>query len=140
MTSVNPYLNFNGECREAMSFYKDCLGGELNMQTIAESPMAEQCGAGVGHHIMHAMLQNGGLVVMGSDMQLPDGYAKGTNISLNVNCETEDALKQYFGKLSQGGKVVMEPERMFWGGTFACLTDKYGIKWQFKFNYTHSEN
>ena len=138
MTSINPYLSFNGECREAMNFYKECLGGELSMQTIEESPMAAQCPGAIGHHIMHSMLEHGGLVVMGSDMQGPDGYAKGTNVSLNVNCDSEISLKQYFRKLSEGGKVVMAPERMFWGGTFACLTDKFGIKWQF--NYTHSDN
>jgi PhnB protein len=42
MTQINSYLTFNGNCREAMNFYKDCLGGELNLQTIAESPLADK--------------------------------------------------------------------------------------------------
>ena len=37
---MNPYLTFNGNCREAMHFYRGISGGELNLQTIGESPMA----------------------------------------------------------------------------------------------------
>ena len=42
MTAINTYIGFNGACREAMNFYKDCLGGDLFIQTIGESPMADK--------------------------------------------------------------------------------------------------
>ena len=38
MAKLNPYLNFNNQCREAMNFYKECLGGELFFQTVGELP------------------------------------------------------------------------------------------------------
>jgi PhnB protein len=54
MTQINSYLTFNGNCREAMNFYKDCLGGELNLQTIAESPLADKMPAQMKECILHA--------------------------------------------------------------------------------------
>lgn len=135
MSTINPYINFDGKCREAMSFYQTCLGGNLEMQAIGDSPIAHECPAGAANDIMHAMLHKGGLVVMGSDMQGPEGTTHGNNVSLNVNCDSEEELTEYFSKFSAGGKVTMAPEKTFWGATFACLKDKYGINWQF--NYTH---
>lgn len=54
MTQINSYLTFNGNCREAMTFYQECLGGELFMQTIGESPMAEQMPLPMKESILHA--------------------------------------------------------------------------------------
>ena len=42
MTQINAYLTFNGNCREAMNFYKEVLDGDLALQTIGESPMADK--------------------------------------------------------------------------------------------------
>ena len=56
MTQISAYLNFNGNCREAMTFYKNCLGGELSLQTVEGSPMEAGCPAGVKHQILHSSL------------------------------------------------------------------------------------
>ena len=64
MTQINAYLNFNGNTREAMSFYQQCLGGELVMQKISESPMAAQMPSEMGPKILHSSLTKNGLVLM----------------------------------------------------------------------------
>lgn len=56
MIQLNPYLTFNDNSREAMNFYKECFGGELSFQTVAETPMAAQCPSDMQHHIMHFAL------------------------------------------------------------------------------------
>ncbi len=56
MAKLNPYLNFNGKCREAMTFYKECLGGEVTFMEVSTSPMAAELPAEMKDHIMHAQL------------------------------------------------------------------------------------
>jgi PhnB protein len=85
MAKLNPYLNFNGKCREAMTFYQNCLGGELTMQKIAESPMAAQLPSEAGAQILHSSLTNENLTLMGSDM-MGAGLVKGNDITLFLNC------------------------------------------------------
>ncbi len=56
MAQINAYLNFNGNCREAMQFYKSCLGGELTVQTVEGSPIEFQCPVSMRHHVLHSSL------------------------------------------------------------------------------------
>jgi PhnB protein len=129
MTQINPYLNFNGNCREVMTFYQDCLAADLTLQTIEGSPLEDQCPAAMKKQILHAVLQKGSVLLMASDMIGPDGFNKGNNFSLSLNCSTEDEIETIFANLSQGGQVTHPLAKQFWGGTFGVLTDKYGIKW-----------
>src|SRR5436305_7509417 len=100
MTQINAYINFDGNCREAMTFYKDCIGGELSMQTVEGSPIEAQCPPGIKHHILHASLMKDDLVLMGSDMQEPGGFTKGNNIALSLSCSSDEEIKTFFSKLS----------------------------------------
>ena len=134
MTSINAYINFNGNCREAMEFYRNCLGGDLEMQTVGGSPIEAECPAAMKHQILHASLMMDCLLLMGSDMIGPDGYQKGNNIALSLNCSSEQEINNYFNKLSAGGRI-MHPLRVeFWGAIFGVFTDKYGIKWMLNFD------
>jgi PhnB protein len=78
MTQINPYLRFSGNCREAMSFYQECLGGDLTLTTVGETPMAKQMPAEAQKQIMHASLNNGRVVLLGSDRGGPEGLIRGT--------------------------------------------------------------
>ena len=134
MAQVNAYLNFNGNCREAMTFYKDCLGGELSLQTFEGTPMEAQCPAAMKHHIMHSSLMNKGFLLMASDMVGPEGFHKGNNISLALNCNSEKEINTLFSNLSVGGKVIEPLKLQFWGDLFGYFIDKYGIGWMFTYN------
>ena len=76
MTQIYAYLNFNGNCREAMTFYKECLRGELTLQTVEGSPIEAQCPTAMKHQVLHASLMKNGLLLMGSHMIGPDGFIK----------------------------------------------------------------
>jgi PhnB protein len=134
MTNINAYLTFGGNCREAMSFYKDVLGGELQLQTIGESPMADKMPPDMKNYILHAQLTNGGLLLMGSDMVSEQGLQKGNAVSLMLACESEAAIKDCYKKLSAEGLASHPLEDTFWGALFGDLTDKYGNHWLLNFN------
>jgi PhnB protein len=93
MAQINSYLTFNGNCREAMTFYKECLGGELMLQTVGGSPLAEQMPPKMKDCILHATLTNGNLILMGSDMVSHTGLIKGNAVSLSLMCISEKKLE-----------------------------------------------
>ncbi len=129
MTQIFSYLTFNGICREAMSFYQSCLGGELNLQTIGESPLSDQMPQQMKNSILHSSLIHNGIVLQGSDMAPESGIISGNSISLSLNCSSEEEIKSSYEKLSEGGKRNHELEHTFWGALFGDLTDKYGNHW-----------
>jgi len=133
MAQINAYLNFEGNTREAMNFYKDALGGELTLQTIGESPIASQMPPHAKDLIVHSMLVSDNIVIMGSDMVL-DGLIKGNNVSLSLQCNSEEEINRLFSKLSAGGNVDHPVKEAFWGGIFGHFTDKYGINWLMNYN------
>ena len=87
MPQINANLAFGGNCREAMNFYKQCLGGELSIQTVGETPMARQMPPETHKNFMHAALTNGPLNLFGSDRMGPDAVNQGNTITLMINCE-----------------------------------------------------
>ena len=134
MAQLNPYLNFPGNCRQAMNFYRDCLGGELFIQTVSEIPeMAAQMPPDMKDHILHSMLTSGGIVIMASDLNRAQSI-EGNTIQLCINCDSEEQLNDFFNKLSAGGKVVEKPVPMPWGGIYGELEDRFGKQWVFNYS------
>ena len=129
MASINSYLTFNGNCRQAMTFYKECLGGELTMQTVGESPLSEKMPRKMKKCILHATLKKDGLVLMASDMVDNNGLQKGNNISMILNCSSEKEIRDKYQKLSEGGEQTNPLEHTFWGALFGNLVDKFGNHW-----------
>ena len=139
MTQINAYVNFSGNCREAMTFYKECLEGELTLQTVEGSPIEAQCPAAMKHQILHStLMKDGSLLLMGSDMAGPEGITNGNNIALSVNCSSEKEINEFFSRLSDSGKIIDPLKEQFWGAIFGVLTDKFGIRWMF--NYDKSQD
>ena len=133
MTQINAYVNFNGKCREAMSFYKECLGGELTLNLVESSPIASQMPPDAGQMIMHAMLVNKGIILMGSDM-IGGQLIQGNAVTLSINCSSEEEANNFFSKLSEGGKVTHPFAMMFWGAMFGTFTDKFETNWMINFD------
>lgn len=134
MTQINSYLTFSGNCREAMNFYKECLGGELVLQTIGESPMADQLPAQMKESILHSTLQRDGITLMASDMVSENGLVRGNAVSLMLNCSSEKEIRTCYEKLSSGGKATHPLHDTFWGALFGDLTDKFGNNWLLHFD------
>lgn len=129
MSQLNVYLNFPGNCREAMTFYQQCLGGELTLMPFSDTPMAHEMPAGMDQQsIMHSNLVNGDLMLMASDNPMGP-VTSGNAVNLSLNCNGEAEIDSLFEKLAEGGQVTMPLGDQFWGAKFGMLTDKYGFNW-----------
>jgi len=133
MITINPYLGFDGQCREAMEFYRYCFGGELELQAFEDSPMTDQCPAGTEGQILHSSLKSDDFLIMGADMTPPEGFRSGSEISLAVNFDSEAAILDAYEKLKEGGSLIEELKDSFWGSLFAVVLDKYGKSWMLNF-------
>ncbi len=131
MKKLNPYLNFNGNTREAMTYYKEALGGELSILTVGESPMRDQMPSEAASSVMHSCLSSGEFTLMASDMSPQEGA--GRNGGIVIDCASDEEQKRLFAHFSAGGTVTCPLSPAFWGGTFGATTDKFGITWLFNF-------
>ena len=131
MVQLNPYLRFNGNCREVMTFYQSCLDGELTIQTVGESPAAGQMPPSMQDSVMHSVLAKDGFVLMASDMVGPEGVKNGDAISLAIIGSSKAEIEPIFAKLSAGANVL-HPLFEEYFGTFGDLVDKFGIGWMFQ--------
>lgn len=131
---IQVYLKFDGNAREAMTFYKECLGGELHMQTMAEAHMGDGTPE-TDNRLIHSALTNNTLVLLGSDALTPGDRNIGNNFALALNCTGADDIKDLYAKLSEGGQQTYPLAETFWGATFGQLIDKYGNEWML--NYEH---
>ncbi|MCB0666201.1 MAG: VOC family protein [Saprospiraceae bacterium] len=130
---ISAYLTFAGNCLEAMQFYQKCLGGELVIQTIGESPFSDKMPRQMRASILHCTLTNHNLILMGSDIVPEDGHRSGNTISLMLDCSSEDEIRECYAKLSTGSIKSHPLEETFWGALFGDLEDKFGNHWLFHF-------
>lgn len=124
--SLNPYIFFRGDCRDAMEFYKSIFGGDLTIQTYADVKMGNE---NQQDRVMHALLEGGLIRLMASDTE--QASAKAAKISLSLESSDDSVIRPVFDKLAEGGDILSELSKEFWGDTFGQLTDKYGIEWMF---------
>ena len=129
MRDVNTYLNFDGETREAMTFYAKCLDAKLDIQSFADT--GSPAPPGSEDRTIHARLAKGPAVIMASDTMPGMDFRKGNNFWINIECDDNAEQDRLFKALGEGGKVLMELENQFWGARFGMLTDKFGVGWMF---------
>jgi PhnB protein len=122
-----PYIFFQGNCREAMEFYKSVFGGELDVMDYADVPGDMPGKDEMKGKLMNATLKTQDVVIRGSDTQKASPEAKKVSICLTGSDEAR--LRKIFEGLSQGGKVFLPLEKQFWGDTFGSLTDKFKVEW-----------
>lgn len=128
MKSLNVYLFFAGRCEEALTFYKECLGGEvISMQTFGDGPM--KVDESQKDKVMHAEFRADDIFFMASDGMGDGEKIDGNSVTLSINLDDETEQEKIFKKLSDGGEVTMELQDTFWGARFGQLTDKFGINW-----------
>jgi PhnB protein len=127
--ALNPYLNFRGNAREAMEFYKGVFGGDLTISTFSELHASSE--ASEDDLVMHSVLEGQeGIAFMASDVPDRMEYTPGTNsFSMSLSGDDEARLRGYFDQLSDGGSVSMPLEKASWGDTFGMCSDRFGVGW-----------
>jgi PhnB protein len=136
MPTVNIYLTFNGNCKEAFDFYKSIFGGEFPYSgTFGEMPPQEgmqPIPEEMKNKIMHISLPiSKETMLMGSDTggEWAKKITFGNNFSISVNTKDKEDATKIFNALSEGGTVTMPLEDTFWQSYFGMLTDQFGINW-----------
>ncbi|MDO7743741.1 MAG: VOC family protein [Pedobacter sp.] len=133
-TTISPYLTFDGNAREAMTFYKDALGGELTLMTVKDTNMGSQCMGTDENAIMHASLIKDSLVLMASDMIGNRKLQLGNNFAISVNCSSEEEINTFYTNISAGGEIIDPLKIQFWGALFGVVKDKFDMVWMFNFD------
>src|SRR5437763_13997289 len=124
---LNPYLNFNGNGRQALEFYASVFGGDLNLTTYAD------LGAGAGpdaDRIMHGQIDtDAGYTIMAADVPGSMEYHPMAGFSVSLSGDDGDLLRGYWEKLSSDGTVTMPMQKQAWGDEFGMCVDKFGVSW-----------
>lgn len=131
--AINTYLNFKGNCREAVEFYAHVFGVEVpEIMTFGQSPQHPDhpLPEGMENGVMHARLDVLGGTLMFSDTFPNMPLTFGDNISLVLNLSNQDEVTTYYNRLKEGGDVQMELQETFWSKSYGIVKDKFGITWQ----------
>jgi PhnB protein len=125
---LNPYLHFDTSARAAMDFYREVLGGDLEVMTFgqmgAEGPVPPPEG------VMHAMLTTpAGFVLMASDGDPEHPAGSSGNVSVSISGDEFDTVSGWFSALAEGGTVDVPFEKQMWGDHFGQVTDRFGVRW-----------
>jgi PhnB protein len=129
---VQPYLNYDGRCEEAINFYTKAIGAEVQMimryKEAPDSPPPGMVAPGSAEKIMHSSFRIGDSIVNASD-----GYCGGKanfhGVSLTINVKDEAEADRVFNALSEGGKVNMPIGKTFFSPRFGMLEDRFGLGW-----------
>ena len=126
---VNPYLNFNGNCKEAFELYEKVFKSKpAHMMTYGGSPMAAQAPPDWADKIMHIAMKIGETIVYGS-YAMPQYYQKPAGLFVSVSIEAIEESERIFAELSEGGQISMPLQEMFWAHRFGMVTDRFGTPW-----------
>jgi PhnB protein len=125
--SVAPYLSFNGECREAMSFYQQVFGG-TNLQIIAYGDQPVEGMEAMAEKVMHSEMQIDGTPLMAADSPMGQAQKAGNVSVMHAPKDFEDGRRK-FEALAEGGQVAMPFGPTFWTAGFGMVADRFGIFW-----------
>jgi len=126
---VQPYLNFDGRCDEALEFYKKAIGAKVGMlMRFKDAPDQCMISPGSENKVMHSSFQVGETTIMASDGRCT-GRANFHGIALSITANSEAEADKLFGGLAEGGQVNMPLSKTFFSPKFGMLSDKFGVGW-----------
>ncbi len=129
---ATPYLNFNGNCREAFTLYQQLFGGELMLMRFADAPsdVCDGMPAEVMDKVMHVTLAGrDGPIVMGSDAPPGRGAERTEGIGVALGFDDNAEAERVFGALAEGGQIQMAFGETFWSERFGMVVDRFGVPW-----------
>lgn len=140
MATLNPYLMFDGNCREAFEFYKSVFEKDLeDFSLFGDMPPQEEMpemSEEQKKKVMHVKLEiSEKTFLYGSDIMKSDKeFSRGDGFQLSIDAHSRDEATALFDKLSEGGKVKMPLSGTFWGAFFGMWTDKFGVDWMVNYD------
>jgi PhnB protein len=132
MATLTPYLLFNGNCHQAMEFYKTCFGGELTSMKVKDSPAKDSMPAVQQEKTINARLKSGSVEISASDwLRLDRTRIPGNTVCLYLSGGTPQELRALFEELSEEAEVT-DPLKETFYGVYGALNDKFGVRWMFQ--------
>ena len=129
--AVNAYLNFNGNCREALAFYADVFHTKLpKITTYGDQANGYPMPDAMKALVMHAEMRIMGDTVMFSDVPGDMPFTIGNNVRLTLISDDAEALQSAFAKMKAGGEVLMDLQPTFWSSLYGYVVDRFGVGWQ----------
>ena len=134
MTHVTPFLLFEGDCADAMEFYRSCLGGELWITRLRDTPMKDGLPDALHDKVVHAVLQSDDIVLTGTDWIHQTRVPKrGNMVGIYLTDGTYPELRKVFDKLAVGADPdLLDDLRDMPFGVYGHVVDKYGVQWFFR--------
>jgi PhnB protein len=132
--NLSPFLLFEGNCAEAMTFYQSCLDGELEITLLRDTPMKDQAPASLHDKVAYARLTSGPIEISATDWQHQTRLPRqGNTVGLYLTAGTYADLKTVFDKLAVGADLTLLDElRDLPFGSYGHLADRYGVHWFFR--------
>jgi PhnB protein len=126
---VQPYLFFDGRCDEAIDFYRNALGAEVQaLMRFKDSPDSGACPAGAEDKVMHASFRIGETTVMASD-GMNTGKPSFQGFSLSITVPDQAEAERLFNTLADGGQVQAPLTKTFFSSAFGMVADRFGVSW-----------
>lgn len=134
--NLAPYINFNGNCKQAVEFYAQAFGVEANIMTYGQMPPDTQMPLPdeMKNHVMHASFSYGEGILMFSDAMPGMPVIEGNNVNVMLALEDGEELNRIYKALSEGGVEIMPLGPTFWSKMYGQFKDKFGIIWQMNLN------
>ena len=134
MLNLTPFLLFNGNCAEAMTFYQSCLGGDLTITKVSDTPMKDQMPVENLNKVAHAYLKSNAIEFSATDWLHPTRiFHQGNTVAMYINFGTYKELRAIFERLSGGADpALLDDLREMPFGSYGHLADKYGVHWFFQ--------
>jgi PhnB protein len=126
---LNTYLNYGGNCAQALRFYEEHLGGKITaMGTYAEMPDKSAVPPGMENNVIHARITIGGTELMASDVP-PERFQPMCSFDLSLSVDSDEEAERIYALLSDGGEIFAPMAETFFAHRFGMLTDKFGTPW-----------
>ncbi|MGA3012290.1 MAG: VOC family protein [Terracidiphilus sp.] len=126
---LTTYLNYGGNCADALHFYEEHLGGKIvTMSTFSQMPEHQNVPPGHENDVIHARIIIGDTLLMASDAP-PDRFQPMRSVYLALSVDTNEEAERLYALLKDGGEIFMPMDETFFAFRFAMLRDKFGTSW-----------
>jgi PhnB protein len=134
--TINPFLHFNGNCKEAIEYYRDVFNGNIeSLLTASQANMLNEFSS--ENSILHTVLNfYNGMIIMGADTKIGMETSFGNNNFIVINFESESEIDRVYALFAKDAQKIREElHKVFWNAKYAEFVDKFGVCWMFNFDY-----
>lgn len=127
-----PELIFNGNCVEALNYYKTIFNGEI-VQIVTYDEAVVNYNENDADKVFSAVLVIGKNTLYFKDVLFTDKIKSRSNLAIMIEFFNEKDLRTIFEKIAEDGEIIQNLIESNWGSIYGTIEDKYGFVWSFNF-------